>query len=87
MPPPEGRKIAIRRLTAIDIGLLLAQQQAGGVNVSMLAMGDGIQVQASADRRQPLPPTTAVGAAAPEATPAPQGCGSVLLDSGMSVVR
>jgi hypothetical protein len=42
MPPPEGRQIAIRRLTAIDIGLLLAQQQAGGVNVSMLAMGDGM---------------------------------------------
>jgi hypothetical protein len=74
--------------TLVNVGLLLARQQAGGANASMSAMGDqcGIPAQASADCRQPLPPATAAGPESPKSTPAPQGCGPALLDPGMSLV-
>jgi hypothetical protein len=53
--------------------LLARRQWAGGVDVSLLAVGDrcGNPAKGVADRRQSLPPATAACAAAPEATAGP----------------
>jgi hypothetical protein len=57
--------------SSLSLGLLLAQQQAVGVNVSLFALGDccGYPAKGAVDRRQPLPPTTAADAAARESMP------------------
>jgi hypothetical protein len=89
----EGRKIVIRKAFLIDD---IEQQQppacpttGGRGECSLFALGNCCccPAKSAADRRQSLPPATAVGSAAPQATATPQGYGPAFLGSGVSVVR
>jgi hypothetical protein len=91
---PEGRKIGIRQPISFDdieqhqppAGV---QQLGGEANVSLFAVDDrgSRPTKDATNRRQSLPPATAVGPEAPQATATPEGCGPAFLGCGVSVVR